>query len=62
MAKSQSESSLLPLLGKRGKGSYEADSRDSPRGRERCLARAKNIVFRHCEECSDEATPSPRAA
>jgi len=52
MAKSRSESSLFPLLrhvlsevkDKRGKGSYEAISLDSPRGRKECLARAKAVL------------------
>ena len=45
MAKSRSESSFLPFSSLRGAKGDGTISRDPPRGREQCLARAKNPLF-----------------
>ena len=60
MAKSQRESRLRegPRPSLREAPIHRGDvaiSKASPRGREQCLARARNTRFRHCEERSDEA-------
>jgi hypothetical protein len=47
MAKSRRESPLreaFPLLSLRGAEGHEAISKDSPRGREQCLARAEAVL------------------
>jgi len=61
MAKSRRESLLLNVV--RGFSlvhdpegvALQSGEPHSPRGREQCLARARNTRFRHCEERSDEA-------